>query len=796
MLFINNNIESKIELDCFCNFSNYFYSMLNGSRFLENLNKNLNINLPTVKNKEEWIMVENMIINFQKSMNKKWNRLCDLYQDFNNNWMLYYIISIDIFPRWITYPEISILQLKSDIKVNISKLSNTGLYLFMIKLIEIMMIFKRNNIKIIDEKSLKIKKRPSSLAASQICFKNFPKYPVGLLVNFLKDGKSDSFTNYFDILTIKITTQKDYQSYRNDIDNNNNNNIYSKFYNFRFKKNDLFNEIKDYNPLVIIHTFNYLQINILDIYIENLKKYLLTTKYNVIKDNARLVCCLVDSVENILNDSSLDYIFNFKINSEYLTLGKKIICYNDISSETKSQILLHWSKNFNNLEKLTGTLNQYFEIDMLNNNGFNLPNNSNFIDTIHKKTFWGQFIENLLPNNCLLAGGFIPLCLKDLPTQKYNDIDIWIFGNDSEKTFNILIKIIKRFLRIQKKNEYYITINKSIVSIHLKNEMSLQLIYTDKKNPIDIISNFDFDYLQSFYLNNKLYLSTQSIKCYTTSYTNFLKDFKNISPTRIMKTLEKGFKIQNLENIIPSEDLLKNNENWIYSKNKYFDEYSDNLDRNNFLLKKIYQAEFIVNNFDELNIYFDYIPFKQTNYLVISNDYNNYNFNKISILNINEKIQNKNSYISFEKSLLLKDNPIMNCNFVHENGDNIILKLNTLENKFIPKFIKIMNNIKNSINNKYNINVNFNPEMILDNNSFLCLYLDKKCNCFKLNNLLVNPLKDSFKDKYLKFDILIKGINIYPKNNEYYIYMDYRIINCIIISNKEYKSFNNLLEYS
>ena len=148
------------------------------------------------------------------------------------------------------------------------------------------------------------------------------------------------------------------------------------------------------------------------------------------------------------------------------------------------------------------------------------------------------------------------------------------------------------------------------------------------------------DYLKAYYINENnnynCYLSCQAINSYITNTTNFCNEKKNIRPSRIMKAIEKGFSITNL-----SIDLkiVENNDEWYDSKYKYFDNYTTDINHNNFLVKRIFKAEYIVNSFNEINNYFDYIPFSLGHYY--SNSLEENKIYNISLLNINLIFPNK-----------------------------------------------------------------------------------------------------------------------------------------------------------
>ena len=767
MLRINKSFNSNLDYNDLYYISKYFKSMFSGN-YIENKFNTLDIIIPTISNKDEWYNIEKIIINNENIMFYKWIKISNLYKDFISNSDIYKVYRHD-FEFNQNSLNIQFLSLSNYFKsdnLNYYNISLTGKIFIILKIIEIMILMKK-----IDKPYF-------------IYNNDFNKESVLLFTCKLKDDQIDFY---------KPTL--------------NNTNLIYKFKYFR-NKNTNINFVfplcnKTFEPITIIQTLSYLQIDeLLNKYIISLKKFILNYKYSVVSNNARLLCCIMDCVDDIYTDFDISCIFNyhnFKISKEYIDLGMNILKQGDISYCTRNILLQFWSKNFHNLEKFTHTCLNYFKLDDLKYNGFNLPSTDEFIKVAEEKTIWGKFLKNYLPNNCIISGGFIPICIKDLEIHKFNDIDLWIYGEDDEirkKSFNNLLSSLNNFINKNKftryiKN-YYITIRKSIVSVHIENEISLQIIFTDKKKPIDIISNFDMNYLQSFYIKEfdtyHCYLSSQAINCYLTNSTNYILEKKNIKPSRLLKTIKKGFQIKNL--IDEVRDIIKNidfYDEWTDTKNKYFDNYTNDINRNNFLLKNIYKASFVVNCFDQIPIYFDYIPFNYDHY----NTYNSSNDIKLPELNkfitFSEKefyrtgFYPDETYFKFDKNIILSDIPLMECNrYTIEHKIHLNPKSNY--NYFMSIFKKKVDKIMNSITKYYSVNINLvdNTPCIFNkfnNKYFLEFKINNNTKIFNSENIIIksenNPfdlydnisLTKSFNNKYMKFDLLFKGIFLKLKDD-------------------------------
>ena len=436
----------------------------------------------------------------------------------------------------------------------------------------------------------------------------------------------------------------------------------------------------------IIHTLNYLCMDeYLEIYLNHLISFIGSINYKVQFDNCKSICYLLDSCNwestcetELINKNTLNDIFlRQNININYLDIGRNIVKLN-VSEEIKCSILAFWSNKIKEIECISNSSNIYFDIDFLFNNDFNslVSSNSFWDKACDISSIWGPFIKYKLPENCVISGGFIPLCIKNLEKKNYSDIDLWIYGDNYQQcmdTFDTLIDDIKIYLLSNNINNYFITIKKSILTFHIENEIDLQIIFTDKKSPYSILNNFDMDYLQSFiirenYDTSKILLSVPSLCCYNCGITNTLKKIDLIQNHRIMKTIEKGFSINGILN--STIQFIDISFQWQEYKNKYIDIYPYKEDgeidivRTRVLLKSIYKTDYVINSIDDIAKYYDYIPFELSHYIDKNTyhlDYLNNNKFKYQSVILSKPFINAHTYLKFNKDIYINNVPIAKC---------------------------------------------------------------------------------------------------------------------------------------
>jgi hypothetical protein len=96
--------------------------------------------------------------------------------------------------------------------------------------------------------------------------------------------------------------------------------------------------------------------------------------------------------------------------------------------------------------------------------------------------------------NVVLAGGVVVRLLDENAKYKHNDVDLFILNHDIGALKRCLKFVQNRYARREK--QPYATIIGEVVTVYVDGGIPLQLILTHYKTVEDLLSNFDFDYVQ------------------------------------------------------------------------------------------------------------------------------------------------------------------------------------------------------------------------------------------------------------------------------------------------------------
>ena len=166
-------------------------------------------------------------------------------------------------------------------------------------------------------------------------------------------------------------------------------------------------------------------------------------------------------------------------------------------------------------------------------------------------------------NNFIWSGGL----LYDTVTNRIDDkefladIDLFFYGNAISKinTFKILLSNLD-----SNGYEYMVGINKSVVYIFIQGiPRIIQLIFTNKSEPSEIIDSFDLTHLQSYWDGNSLYCKKTTLEQYNTGKT--LANFK-VKPSRLIKFLKRNVDV---------DELLYSDYDFVFDKKQFY-EYNKN----------------------------------------------------------------------------------------------------------------------------------------------------------------------------------------------------------------------------
>lgn len=158
-------------------------------------------------------------------------------------------------------------------------------------------------------------------------------------------------------------------------------------------------------------------------------------------------------------------------------------------------------------------------------------------------------IIEFVQERAVIAGGSVVYSLNEfVPRQTVKDIDIYI---NNEETFNEIFN----YIRARSKNVNITTTSSvnyngtksniensiSIVNIYSYNEVvSFQLILFKYETPFDIIRTFDFDYVQSAFYKNQVYLTNLCRQAHRTQQVKYGAHIPYSA--RLTKAVNKGFK--------------------------------------------------------------------------------------------------------------------------------------------------------------------------------------------------------------------------------------------------------------
>ena len=155
------------------------------------------------------------------------------------------------------------------------------------------------------------------------------------------------------------------------------------------------------------------------------------------------------------------------------------------------------------------------------------------------------FIEELLSDNVVLAGGAVLWAYLGLPDITLNDMDMFILNTDSLK-MQELAKLVDG--KYPNKNRYYSRLRNSIFTIHIEDLPAIQFIFSWYSSPEQVIASFDMEPVQCaiYKKENEFYFLTTiwALESYQTRKIRYILDesyvFSHLQ-NRIDKLFWKGF---------------------------------------------------------------------------------------------------------------------------------------------------------------------------------------------------------------------------------------------------------------
>jgi len=215
------------------------------------------------------------------------------------------------------------------------------------------------------------------------------------------------------------------------------------------------------------------------------------------------------------------------------------------------------------MDKLTIDLKKINLIDITNTYQTHFV--KNFTDRISEYTY---NLDNVIPwtsnttNGFIWSGGLLYDTIIDRKDSMNSlmDIDLFFYGNNEYK-----LKILSQILvnLTNGKFKYLVGFNKSIVYIFIQGiPRIIQLIFTAKSSPQEIINTFDLTHLQSFYNGNELYSLSTTIDGFKNRLTSKNPTYDKVKPSRLIKYLKRGVNV---------DELLYSDYNFILDDKQYWD---------------------------------------------------------------------------------------------------------------------------------------------------------------------------------------------------------------------------------
>lgn len=178
-----------------------------------------------------------------------------------------------------------------------------------------------------------------------------------------------------------------------------------------------------------------------------------------------------------------------------------------------------------------------------------LASSDDFIKRIDNMLEGWDFSVKELPNGICLAGGSIVTALCKLNPEIYQNINIWVYGKHGTHNESFINAV--NFL--MRSGDVVCAVNKSVCTfVKPGARHNIQLIYTNRHTPEEIVNNFDLPYLRNYYVGGsehpEIYPKSRSIL----EDRHFKLNNDKIEFSRLIKTLSYGLVITNMSILRPS----------------------------------------------------------------------------------------------------------------------------------------------------------------------------------------------------------------------------------------------------
>jgi hypothetical protein len=134
----------------------------------------------------------------------------------------------------------------------------------------------------------------------------------------------------------------------------------------------------------------------------------------------------------------------------------------------------------------------------------------------------------------IIAGGFVHDVVNGLTPS---DIDIWVL------TIQGYYELVEYFSSIYTNIKYHI--HGIFIEIEADNlPYNIQLLNTIDRTPLDIIKNFDMDYIRCYFDGNTIQMTPDCLEAWNTEVIRNMVSYCKIRPCRILKSHQKGYKFE------------------------------------------------------------------------------------------------------------------------------------------------------------------------------------------------------------------------------------------------------------
>jgi hypothetical protein len=322
---------------------------------------------------------------------------------------------------------------------------------------------------------------------------------------------------------------------------------------------------------------------------------------------------------NNFYDIGLKKLFkNKEINNEYLDNYEYILMNPSLEIVERLQLYNIWKQNIIiNYNCLIIDIFKYIDTDYFDYESIDVELKSPFTKTNKCVNSHTEFINNLNVHsfdlfldfdwsNIIVSGGFVTGCFTN-DILYSSDIDLWIYGHDIEQKKETLIKTLNFFNKNGNKIIY--SMNNQVITLCLIGiDRNIQIIFTDKNNPYEIINDFHFDYVKAFYNGTTLYGTSEFINSIK---TKTIMEDKSKTLVTTIKAINKGYSFYKLpihfcdQNIPINESIDKfNNIDYVIkSKHKYYypqEHELNNKDRLFITIKLFLKSRFVSDNLEHV----------------------------------------------------------------------------------------------------------------------------------------------------------------------------------------------------